>query len=491
MGDQLPVFQIVLPLIAAPVVALIGQRLVAWVVTCVVSWALLANSVVMLGEVRRTGELVYALGGWAAPWGIEYRVDPTNAFVILIVSMIAAIVFPYAPRSLSREVADDRQQYICAMLLLCMCGLMGIAITGDAFNVFVFLEISSLSGYALIAMGPNRRALTSAYQYLVMGTIGGTFILLGVGLMYMMTGTLNMADLARRLPEVSDTTTVRAALAFLTVGASIKLALFPLHSWLPGAYTYAPTAVSAFISATATKVSYYVLVRVICTFFGAALVFETMHLDRALMVFSLLAIYAASTAAIFQSNVKRLLAYSSVAQIGYMVLGLSYATVTGLSAGLVHLFNHALTKAGLFMAVGCVAYRLGSARLEEMRGIGKRMPLTMLAFVFGGLSLIGVPLTVGFVSKWALIQGALEIGLWPVAGAALLSSLLAVVYVWRVVECMFFGEPEGPAAQVQEAPLSMLLPTWIMIGGTVVFGIFTDATMGVARQAAARLMGVM
>lgn len=486
--QHLPVLQIIVPLFAAPIVALVAHRVLSWVLATAVGAACLAMAITLVQRVLAGGEIVYPLGGWAAPWGIEYRVDPANAFVILIVAMIGAVSLLYAPRSLGCEVRDDRHHLIYAMMLLCMAGLMGIAVTGDAFNVFVFLEISSLSGYALIAMGRSPRALTAAYQYLVMGTIGGTFILLGIGFMYQMTGTLNMADLAERLPAVADTTPVRAALAFLTVGVSIKLALFPLHVWLPNAYTYAPSVVTAFLSATATKVSYYVLARVVCTFFGAALVFEIMELDRALMVLSLIAIYAASTVAIFQSDVKRLLAYSSVAQIGYMVLGLSYGTVTGLTAGIVHLFNHALMKGGLFMAVGCIIYRIGSSRVEDMRGLGRRMPLTMMAFVVGGLGLIGVPLTVGFISKWYLIQGALELGMWPVAAAALISSLLAVAYVWRVVEAMYFGEPSEAVAQAREAPLSLLIPTWLLLGASLVFGVWTEATAGVARAAAEHLL---
>jgi len=489
-AEHLPVLQIAIPLVAAPICALIAHRILSWVFATLTAWASLGMALSLLARARGGEVIHYELGGWAPPAGIEYVVDVTNAFVLVIVTAVASLVMPYAPMSLSREVDDSRHHYIYAAILLCMTGLLGIAITGDAFNVFVFLEISSLSAYVLIALGPTRRALTAAYQYLVMGTIGGTFILIGIGLMYMMTGTLNMADLAARIPDVSHLSTTRAALAFLVVGVSIKLAVFPLHQWLPNAYTYAPNVVTAFLSATATKVSYYVLLRVIFVFFGVSLVFGEMHLDRVFLVISLLAIYGASLVAIFQRDVKRLLAYSSVAQIGYMTLGLSIGNVSGLAGGIVHLFNHALMKGGLFLVLGCVFYRVGSTKLDDMAGIAKGMPLTMAAFAVGGLSLIGVPMTVGFVSKWYLIAGALEAGLWWVAGAALLSSLLAVIYIWRVVEAAWFQpRPEG-APQVREAPAALLVPTWIMIAATVVFGLFAEDTAAVALQAAAQLMGV-
>ena len=183
-----------------------------------------------------------------------------------------------------------------------------------------------------------------------------------------------------------------------------------------------------------------------------------------------------------------MLAYSSVAQVGYMVVGLSLGNLTGLTGGIVHLFNHALMKGGLFLVVGCVVCRLGSAQLKDWAGLGRRMPWTMAAFVVGGMSLIGVPLTVGFISKWYFVLGALEAGKVWVAVALLVSSLLAVIYIWRVLEVVYFRPaPEG-AAEVEEAPFWMLLCTWILIGGTVFCGVATDMTAGVAAEAARVLM---
>ena len=366
---------------------------------------------------------------------------------------------------------------------------MGIAITGDLFNLFVFLEISALSSYALISQGGDRRSLTAAFRYLVMGTIGATFILIGIGLMYQMTGTLNMADMAERIKESEGLRTIMVASGFLTVGIMIKMALFPLHAWLPNAYTYAPSVVTSFIAATATKVSVYILLRFVFTIFGAQFAFHTLPLDAIMMPLALFAIFAMSLVAIFQTNLKRLLAYSSLAQIGYMVLGISFATVTGLTAAIAHLFNHALTKGGMFMAVGCIALRMNSLELKDLRGIGKRMPVTTFAWVIGGLGLIGVPGTAGFVSKWYLIKAALERGWWPVAVLTLLSSLLAVIYVWRFVEIAYFKAPPEDAPKIKEAPLSMLVPTCVMIGVTIYFGLQTSLSAGVAGDAARSLLG--
>lgn len=489
ISANLVVWQVVLPLISAPLCAIIRKPLPAWTIALAVSWLSFAISLVLMSKVLAGGVISYELGGWAAPWGIEYRVDLVSAFVLVIVSAIAAVSAVYARVSVAAEIPEDRIYLFYTMYLLCLAGLLGITITGDVFNLFVFLEISSLSSYVLVSMGSDRRALTASYRYLIMGTIGATFYVIGVGLMFMMTGTLNMADLATIIPAVVDTRTILVALAFLTVGLSLKLALFPLHLWLPNAYTFAPSVVTVFIAATATKVAVYALIRIYFTVFGGVDIFATLAIREIMMGLALLAMFVASFVAIFQNNVKRMLAYSSLAQIGYMILGISFATVTGLTGAIVHLFNHAMMKGALFMAIGAVAMRAGSVRLSDLGGIGRAMPLTMAAFVVAGLSLIGVPLTVGFVSKWVLIQAALEKGWWPLAVLILLSSLLAVIYVWRVIEVAYFKPaPEGRPA-ISEAPLSMLVPMWLLAGAAVWFGIDATATLDVARRAAEYLLG--
>ncbi len=489
IGANLPALQIIVPLCAAPLCLLIRRGTWAWALSTVTAWCALAISWTLLGEVQATGPILYKLGGFDPPWGISYNIDVVNAYVMLIVTGVASVVFPFARRSVEDEIPASKHHLFYAALLLCFTGLLGMVITGDAFNVFVFLEIASLSTYALVSMGRDKRALTSAYQYLMMGATGGTFYLIGVGLLYSLTGSLNIADLSEKLGEMETNRTTIAAFCFLATGLGLKLAVFPLHSWLPNAYTFAPSVVTAFVAATFTKVSFYLLARMTFTLMGPDLSFEQFYLDDLLLPLAIVGIFMGSIVAIFQTNLKRMLAYSSVAQIGYMVLGLSLLNVTALTGALVHLFNHALMKGGLFMVMACVMLRLGSVHIDAFRGLGRRMPFTMAAFVVGGLSLIGVPLTVGFVSKWYLVLGALEAGLWPVAVAALLSSLLAVVYIWRVVEVAYFEDAPEDAEPVEEAPLSMLVPTWIMIGATLYFGIFTDTPAGVAAEAAKALMG--
>lgn len=487
--DHLPALQVVVPLLAAPLIVLLRSGRAGWLIATAVSWVSLVIAVLLFLQVRQSGIISYALGNWPAPWGIEYRVDALNAYVLVLVSLIAAVVLPWARASVASEVPADRHYLLYALFALCLCGLLGIAITGDAFNVFVFFEISSLSGYVLIALGRDRRALQAAFQYLVMGTIGATFYVIGIGLLYLVTGTLNLADMAERLSAVQDTRPVLAALAFITVGLSLKSALFPLHMWLPGAYSSAPSAVAAFMAGTVTKVSVYVLLRFTFGVFGASLALPGLLLFDLLAIFSALAMVIASLVALFERDLKRLLAYSSVAQIGYITLGFSFANVDGVTASVAHLFNHGIAKTAMFMLVGGVVLRLGSCRMDALAGLARRMPLTSFGIVIAGLSLIGVPGTAGFITKWHLVLGALQGGHWWAVAVIATSSLLAAAYVWRFVEIAYLRPLSDSTPLRKEAPLQLLVPAWVLVLACIYFGFETSFSLGGARDAAAFLLG--
>ncbi|MSO99423.1 MAG: monovalent cation/H+ antiporter subunit D family protein, partial [Rhodospirillaceae bacterium] len=468
---------------------LFRNALIAWLIAMAATLLAAAISVALMIQISTTGPITYELGGWPAPWGIVYEIDWVGAFVLIIVSGIGATVAVYARNSINSEIDIGRHYVFYAMYLLSVAGLLGMSATGDVFNLFVFLEISSLSSYVLVSMGRDRRALTAAYRYLVMGTLGATFYIIGIAFLYMSTGTLNMADLRELLPLVSDSRAVLAAFAFITVGLCLKLALVPLHFWLPDAYTYAPSVVTAFLSATATKVAVYALIRLDLSIFGGTEFFTRLPIRDVLTALAVVAMVFASLVAVFQRDAKRMLAYSSLAQIGYMVLGIGMSTVTGLTGGIIHLFNHAITKGALFMAIGCVAYRGVNTHFDDLAGLGKRMPFTSAAIVIAGLSLVGVPVTAGFISKWYLTVAALEEGSWVLVVAILGSSLIAVVYVWRLVETMYMRQA-APDAAVGDAPPSMLVPLWLLTAACLVFGTNATWTGATAKAAATALLGV-
>jgi multicomponent Na+:H+ antiporter subunit D len=489
MTAQLPALQVAIPLACAPLCVLLRSRIVAWLLFLVAAVGSLACAALLADRVARSGALAYEAGGWPAPSGIQFVVSSFNTPILLVVSLIAAVVAIYSRRSVAAEIDTRRIPLLYACLCLTLAGLLGLSVTADAFNAFVFLEISSLATYTMIAMGRRQRALLASFRYLVIGTVGALFVLIGIGLAYAVTGTLNMADLAQRLSASHGNRALYAAVVFVVVGLAVKMALFPLHAWLPGAYAEAPSAVSTFIAATGTKVAIYVFCRFAFTVFGAGLVFRGMPVETIGLLLASLAMLIGSAAACFQNDLRYLLAWSSVAQIGYIVAGISLATATGVSAAYLHIINHAIIKAALFAAAGVLVLRLGSMRLTALAGLGRRMPGTFAGFVVAGLGLVGVPPTAGFVSKWALVSAMLDRAMWPVLVAMLASSLIALVYVGRVVEVAWFREaPAGP--KPQRPPASMVAATWFLVVLSVYFGV--DATLPgeLADGAASALLGM-
>ena len=489
LKSNLPALQVAIPLLGAVLCGFFRSGRAAWLLSLIISWAALLVSCGLLIQTLAEGTVSYTLGSWTPPFGIEYRVDVLNAFVLFLVSLAGAAIMIYARESVAREIAEDKQAWFYTMYLLCLTGLLGIAITGDAFNIFVFMEVSSLATYVMIALGRHRRALMAAYQYLILGTIGATFYVIGAGLLYVMTGTLNLHDLSGRIDTIQDTRAILAALAFITVGISLKLALFPLHVWLPNAYAYAPSVATSFLAGTATKVAIYLLIRFFFSVFGADYTFATVPMTEMLLVLSLAAMFGASFVALFEDNVERMLAYSSVGQIGYITLGIALANANGLTSSVAHLFNHAVIKTALFLVMGAVIYRIGVARMSDIAGIGRRMPISMSCFAIAGLALMGTPGTAGFISKWYLVLGALDRDMLWLAMLIVASSLISVVYVGRVVEVMWFREPNGAALGASDPPASMLAVIIVVTLAAVWFGFDTRLTIDVASDAVAPLLG--
>ena len=493
--QHLPALQLVVPMLSAAVVMLLKPRGLAWVASVAVSLCAFMIAISLTIAVIDGQVLTYSMGNWAAPFGIELKVDSFSAIMLLVVTGASSIALIAGPQSLNKDIERERQPLFYAAWLLALAGLCGILITGDAFNVFVFMEISSLASYILIAAGPDRRALTAVFKYLVMGTLGATFYLIGVGLIYLMTGTLNMSDMALRIAEVSDQKPILLAAGFITVGLALKAAVFPLHIWLPNAYTFAPNMVTVFLAACATKVALYVLFRFNFLILLPNLEGHDFQFSSYLMPLSLLAILIASGVAIFESNLKRLLAWSSVAQIGYITLGASLLTTAGVTASVLHIFNHALAKGALFLAVACLGMSLVSVRLDTIGGIAKKMPWTMAAFVLAGFSLIGVPGTAGFISKWHLITAAFasESGGVAIVMVIVVSSLMSVVYIWRIVEAAYFVPDDSKSndseAVISEAPMPMLLMTWAVVIMNFYFGLQSGLPVGLASTSAQILVG--
>jgi multicomponent Na+:H+ antiporter subunit D len=487
ISTHLPVLQVVIPLVAAPICVILRQSVLSWLLTTLVCLLSFVISCALFNQVLDQGVISYALGGWLSPWGIEYRVDKLTAFMLLIINSVATIVLLGARESIAAEISSDRLYLFYTAFLLNLTGVLGVIMTGDAFNLFVFIEIASLSSYAMISIGNDRRCLYAAFKYLIFGTIGASFILISVGLLYAVTGTLNMADIFQRLPDVENTKTLTTALVFFVVGIGIKAAIFPLHLWLPDAYSYSPSIVSTFLAGTTTKIFIYVLIRFIYSVFGYETVFIQEAFGSLLMLFACAGIIYGSYLAIKQDSLKRLLAYSSIAQLGYMLLGISLATEAGLAAGLIHVFNHAIIKVTLFLSVITIIFYTKTDSISKLAGLAKTMPLLMVSFLIGGLSIIGVPLTAGFVSKWVLIKASLEAGYWGLVVVIVFSSVLAIIYIWKFIEVAYFKEPDKEFIAIdsnQKIPYLLFFALFVFVLANVYFGLDSSLNVDMANAIA-------
>jgi multicomponent Na+:H+ antiporter subunit D len=441
-----------------------------------------------LSAALRVGALRHQLGGWPPPVGIEYILDPLSGYMAVIIGIIGVLVLIYPMRAGFGSM-PSRRVPVASLTLLLLTGLLGVVFSGDLFNLFVFLEVYAIASYALISFGGDR-ALFASFRYLIIGTAGSGFYLLGVGFLYFSTGALNMEHVAGLLPALTGSPTVTGALVLIVVGLGIKAALFPLHVWLPDAHSYAPPAVAALLAAVQVKVAAYALIRIFHTVFAPGEVAVGLDALTLLAWFGAAGIVAGSVAAILQHDLKRLLAYSTVAQLGYIAVGIGLATPLGLIAALLHVLNHAFMKSCLFLVAGGIIVQTGLRDISRFTGLGRRLPWTMAAFALAAVSMVGVPPTAGFFSKWYLLLATIEAGQWLFAVVIVGSTLLTLAYFLRIFERVFIGEPEEEAVAGAVEPGGQVLgPVWVLAAGVVVFGLANVAiVVGVLEPAVARLM---
>lgn len=433
----------------------------------------------------QSGSIRYFFGGWEPPIGIEFVYDGLSGFILLVINTVAFLAIVYAKKPGRLEFKGKELAYY-ALAMLMMLGFNGMVLTGDLFNLYVFLEISSLSSYALISIG-NKPAPFAAFRYLIIGTAGGTLYLLGVGFLYTNTGTLNIIDMSAMLPLLVDNSSVVAALILMVVGIGVKAAIFPMHGWLPDSYTYASSPSSTLIAPIGTKVAAYILFRVMLYLFGIELTDAVVPLSYIIGVFACIGIIYGSVMAIAQTEMKRMLAYSSVSQIGYIIMGLSLANPFGFAGALLHVLNHAVMKACLFMITGNLRYKEGHSDISLFNdSYRKKYPWTMASFSVAAISMVGLPPLAGFFSKWYLALGTIDNSNWIFLAVIIISSLLNAVYFFRILEKVYMKNPDADKqADVTEeiayndVSPSMMSPMAVLAIGLFVIGFTNAAIVGI------------
>ena len=461
MIEQLPVLLVVVPIVggAVPLVASLVSNRAGWSIATLTLAVHTALAGWLAWSVGTGGTIDYAVGNFAIPYGIELVVDGLSAAVVLLISVVALGLLAYARK------AGPRSNAFYSQYLLLVTGLSGMAVTGDVFNLYVFLEITGLAAYGLVASGRAASSAVAALKYLIIGTVGASLYLLGVGYLLAVTGTLNMADLAGKLAAIGyGSPLVLTAFALMVGGLTVKVALFPLHTWQPDAYANAPDTVSAFISALVSTVAAYALVRVLFSVFTVDFLTAVPVARWTLVGLACVSIVAGSALAVSQTNVQRMLAYSSVSQFGLVVAGFAIATPTAVVGATVHLLGHAVMKGGLFAATGVIERETGASTVNGYAGMGGRVPVGAMGFSVLALAMVGVPPAIGFVGKWYIVLGAVRAEIWPVVVVLLASTLLTLAYFAKLVERLYFAEPtiyEGdddagaaPVADGGDSPVS-------------------------------------
>lgn len=473
----IPLF-VAIPLAGSFITAIAGKR-VKWMPDCIGNLAtlvLLICSVASVGIANRYGILVYSVGAWKAPVGIAMVLDGLTAFMLVTVNLVAFCVSIYAVNYMERFTSKWK---FYTLFLLMLAGMNGIVVTGDMFNLFVFLEIASVASYALVAFGTEKHELEAAFKYAIMGTVASLFILFGIAILYSITSTLNMADMAVVLAENGSGNIVLMVSAIFLMGFGLKAALVPFHAWLPDAHPSAPAPISAMLSGILIKsLGVYALCRIFFNIIGVEA-----PMSAILMFLGTLSMVAGGLLALGQWDFKRLLAYSSISQIGYIILGIGLCTPLGILGGLFHLFNHSVFKSLLFLNSGAVVYATGTRELREMGGLASKMPVTGTTNLVASMSVAGVPPFSGFWSKLLIIIALVQAGRLGYAFWAAFISILTLAMYLKVTRYAFFGKLQEKWSKIKEVPffmkLSMAALAIICLAGGVllmpgVAGIFLD-----------------
>jgi len=478
MTRQLPALLFLVPLFAAismPVLCLKHRR---WsrTIALTVLFLMVGLSIVNLFHVFHYGEVRYAFSGWAPPLGIEWVADGLASVILVALSLLGltALIFagPTAPKDL-----EGRIVHFYTLILLLIAALTGIVFAGDLFNLFVFLEVAALASYALVGLAGGK-ALMAAFRYLLLGTLGASLYLLGVSYFYAATGTLNMADMAEKLPHLLTSKVVVGGLLFIFIGLGIKMALVPFHAWLPDAYTHAPDSVSPILASLVTKVALIGWVRIIFWVLGVKVV---VHDTPVLLLAGLLGGMAAVIGAVLalaQRDIKRMFAYGGISHIGIILIGVSQGNQTGFVGGVFYLLNDAVMQACLFFIAGVAVSQYGVRTLDDIAKIAKQAPWLTGSLIVVAMGMVGLPPTGGFFGKWYIILGALEANNYFAVGAVLLSTLLTLAYFVRIFERLFRQATTASGVEPVETPIQIKL----CLGGTsaavMVLGLWSDPIVG-------------
>ena len=480
--SQLPILILVLPMLLAPVLLILRNVGIMHSLVTIVLFINFFLTIILFQHVSSVENILYEVGNWPAPFGIRLNADILSVFFLIIINFMSLLCIASGKNLIEEQVNKSTSNLFYVAWLLCTTGFSGIILTDDIFNLFVFLEISSLSSYFLVSQGNYKGSTIAALQYLFIGSIAAVFILLSIGIIYMQTGTLNMQDISMKISLVDYNNSVMLALGLFLIGIGIKSAMFPLHGWIIKTYAYSPSVVTTFFSGTSTKIGIYILIRIFFDVFNNITPLQNYHLSELIIYLSLFGILVSTAYAIKQQEIKKMLALSSIAQLGYILLVAMLLIPEGITASLVHVINHSVIKTGLFLAIAIIFLNNQNIKLDDLCGLGKKYPLVMGNFIILSLGLIGIPLTAGFISKWYIVLAMLKSEYWYFTIVVLITSFMTFFYIWKMIENIYFKSTDNnESVAIKNYQIACIT---ILTTLTIYFGIDTSLTADVAESIA-------
>ncbi len=435
-------------------------------------------SLIILVYVNRYGSFLYRVGHFDSPWGIELNIGILEAIMSLLFTTIAFLILWYSIYNIEKEVKDGRIPLYYTLCNVLVGALIGIVYTNDLFNAFVFIEISTIAACGIVVIKDKKENIKAALKYLILSSLGSGLVLMAIAFVYSITGNLNMTFINEELVKVfmSYKNSVLISLGLFTIGLGIKSAMFPMHVWLPDAHSSAPASSSAILSGLVLKAYVILYIKILYRMFGLEIINEFKVLLFIVLILGSLGMIVGSVSAILQKDIKRVIAYSSVAQMGYVFFGIGLGNTLGLVASVFHILNHAAIKSALFLVVGSMIEKTGQKKLSGLRGIGKEMPVTLGIFTLGALSMVGIPILPGFISKFNFAIASIEGGKSIFVIVILISSLLNALYYFPIVINGFFGEEnlKGKISRSKEKSIKELLPILILVMGVLYLGIASN-----------------
>jgi multicomponent Na+:H+ antiporter subunit D len=432
-------------------------------------WSILTSISLLfiLAAIWGKGTIIHEMGGWKPPFGVVLVKDDLSQFMLLIVNVVAFLTLIYSYVYMRKF--EDYLRFFTLFLFM-LGGMNGVVLTGDLFNLFVFLEVSSIASYALVGYGVDAEELEASFKYLILGALASIFILFGIGMVYSVTGSVNMADVARFIMSngLASNNALLMATGLFILGFGLKAGLVPFHAWLPDAHSSAPAPISVMLSGVLIKVlGIYALIRVFYSVIGI-----TPVVSNILLVMGSISMLLGALMGFGQDDLKRMFAFSSISQMGYIAVGIGIGTPFAIMGALFHLLNHAVFKSLLFLSSGAIETSTGTRNLSELGGLGKKMPVTSATSVVASLSIAGVPPFNGFWSKLFIILAAFSAGYIWLGAFLILTAFLTLAYYLRFQKNVIFGEPTSNIKGVREAPFLMLVPLVVFAVFCILGGVF-------------------